>query len=125
MLAIAVFLCVAIGAIHSYLGERFILIRLFRQTQIPHLFGSDFFTKRTLRFAWHLTTVAWCGLAYLTWAVSRNPADLPQVVLQTVGWVFLISGAMALFASKGKHLSWLVFWTIAALVFYTTLTTDL
>jgi hypothetical protein len=116
MLAIAAGLCVAIGLVHSILGERFILTRLFRGSQIPPLFGSDFFTRRTLRFAWHLTTIAWLGLGYLVWAFSRAPADPEIVVLGTVFTVFFVSGAVALLASKGKHLSWIVFWAIAGLV---------
>ena len=52
-------LAVGVGLAHSYLGERYILTRLFRRTPLPPLFGSDTFTRRTLRFAWHITTVAW------------------------------------------------------------------
>lgn len=53
------------GVAHSWIGERYILIRLFRRTNLPHLFGSDVFTKRTLRFVWHLMTVAGWGFAGL------------------------------------------------------------
>ena len=116
MLVVAAGLCVAIGLVHSLLGERYILVRLFRRTPLPHLFGSDFFTRRTLRFAWHLTTIAWWGFGYLIWAISRAPADPTHVVLETVGVVFSLSGAVALVASRGKHLSWIVFWAIAGLV---------
>jgi len=56
-LAAAALLIPALGAAHSVLGERYILIRLFRRSDLPKLFGSDTFTRRTLRFAWHLTTV--------------------------------------------------------------------
>jgi len=41
----AAVLALAIGLAHSWLGERYILIRLFRRQNIPHLFGSDDFTK--------------------------------------------------------------------------------
>jgi hypothetical protein len=121
VLIVAAVLCLAIGFIHSYLGERFILIRLFRNSQIPHLFGSDYFTKRTIRFAWHLTTIAWWGLGYLVWSISQGTANLEHDVLNTVGVVFLLSGAFAITATRGKHLSWVVFWSIAGLVFYNVL----
>lgn len=117
MLTLAAVLCVAIGVIHSLLGERYILVRLFREPRIPHLFGSDTFTKRTLRFAWHLTTIAWWGFGYLIWAVSREAADPKNAALTTVGVVFFVTGAVALIASRGRHLSWIVFWAIAGLVF--------
>ena len=48
----AAFLVVAVGIAHSYLGERYILIRLFRHEDLPKLFGSTEFTILTLRFAW-------------------------------------------------------------------------
>lgn len=46
------------GIAHSYLGERYILTRLFRRDDLPRLFGGTAFTTATLRFAWHLTTIA-------------------------------------------------------------------
>ncbi|SFD42135.1 hypothetical protein [Pseudoalteromonas denitrificans] len=65
MLVIAAILLFIMALVHSYLGERYILIRLFRRDNLPHLAGSDFFTKGTLRFAWHITSFAWIGLAVL------------------------------------------------------------
>ena len=64
------------GVAHSYLGERYILIRLFRRQDLPHLFGSDVFTRRTLRVAWHLTSIAWWGSAFLFWALGKGSAPL-------------------------------------------------
>ena len=52
----------AIGLTHSVLGDRYVLIRLFRRP-LPKLFGGEWFTRRTLGFAWHLTTLAWWGAA--------------------------------------------------------------
>jgi hypothetical protein len=118
MLVVAASLCFGIGLAHSYLGERYILIRLFRGSRSPQLFGSDFFTKRTLRFAWHITTLSWWGMGYLLLAISRDVPDLAREVLVTVGVVFLLSGVIAFVFSKGKHLSWIVFGLIAGLVLY-------
>ncbi len=56
----------------------------------------------------------------MVWAVSREVTDLENAVLVTVLFVFLVSGAVALVASKGKHLSWVVFWAIAGLVYAAT-----
>lgn len=74
----AIVMIVALGAAHSVLGERYILMRLFRRADLPHLFGSDDFTKRTLRFAWHLTTVAWSGMAAVVWYAARGDATGPS-----------------------------------------------
>jgi hypothetical protein len=51
------------GLAHSVLGERYVLMRLFRRTDLPKLFRGAELTIRTLRFAWHLTTIAWQGAA--------------------------------------------------------------
>ena len=56
MLQLAALLLALLGIAHSVLGERYILTRLFRR-ELPKLFGGPEFTKNTLRFAWHLTTV--------------------------------------------------------------------
>ncbi|MDN4502372.1 hypothetical protein QX776_08155 [Alteromonadaceae bacterium BrNp21-10] len=113
MLLIAGLLTLMIGLVHSYLGERYILIRLFKRDGIPHLFGSDVFTKQTLRFAWHITTIAWWGLAAIMFTYANSQAVSRQSILQIIAVVFLISGLIALIASKGKHLSWLCFFVIA------------
>jgi hypothetical protein len=100
---------------HSVLGERYILIRLFKRENLPHLFGGDWFTKRTLRFAWHITSVAWLGLAGVLVALAPGvPAR--AALLQVVAATFLCSAAIAAIGSRGKHLSWVVFTAIALLV---------
>ncbi len=114
-LAAAASLAFAIGLAHSWLGERYILTRLFRR-ELPKLFGNDWFTKRTLRFAWHLTTVAWWGFGALLLVVrSRHGSALGPSVLWVIVAVFATSGAVALVASRGRHLAWIVFLAIALL----------
>jgi hypothetical protein len=120
MLGVAAALCVLIGTIHSYLGERFILIRLFRNQNIPQLFGSDYFTKRTLRFAWHITTVAWFGFGYILFVISQGNENITRAVLFTISIAFFITGALAFGFTRGRHISWLVFWTIAGLSYFAT-----
>lgn len=107
-------LTVGIGIAHSWLGERYILIRLFRRGELPVLFGGTEFTQNTLRFAWHITTLAWIGFA----AILISMAD-GNVTGRTIG---LIVGAtfgahfiVALVASRGRHYSWIVFLAIAVL----------
>ncbi len=121
MLQTAALLLFLIGLVHSYLGERYILIRLFRSGKVPHLFGSDAFPKGTLRFAWHMTTFAWWGFAYLLLAIAYGSADLQGAVLKVVAAVFLLTGLLAFGFTKGRHLSWLVFWTVAGLAYYVSL----
>ncbi|MBA2731434.1 MAG: hypothetical protein H0U54_00940 [Acidobacteria bacterium] len=113
----AAVLAIAIGVAHSWLGERFILTRLFRRQNIPHLFGSDDFTKRTLRFAWHLTTVAWFGAAALLVILASFPTDAAaRIISGAIAATFLASAVVALIGSRGRHLSWVIFLMIAGLV---------
>lgn len=64
MLFVAALLTFAVGVAHSVLGEKFILMRMPEKTTTK---------TRTLRFAWHLTTVAIILIAsrgrHLAWPV--------------------------------------------------------
>lgn len=115
-------LSVGIGAAHSYLGERYILIRLFRRQDLPKLFGSDQFTRRTLRFAWHLTTMAWWGFgALLVLMAAAVPGGRAwQEVGAVVAAVFALSAVITLVGSRGRHLAWLAFLVIALAAWYGT-----
>ncbi len=108
-------LATAVAFLHSYLGERYILIRLFRRPDLPHLFGNDVFTKRTLRFAWHLTSIAWLGFAVLLLALASDSAadSSTRTPLIVVQWTFTVSAVYAFGASRGRHLSWVLFLGIA------------
>jgi hypothetical protein len=113
-LLLAAGLVLLLGLAHSCLGERYILIRLFRRSDLPHLFGSDLFTRRTLRFAWHLTTVAWWGLAALLLVLSRPAVAPSRGALGLVVVATACASALITFVgSRGRHLAWLVFLAIA------------
>lgn len=113
-LYVAAFLIAAVSLAHSWLGERYILMRLFRRDDLPKLFGSADFTIRTMRFAWHLTSVAWLGLAGVLLLVAHPPI-VPQELGLVVGVTFVLHGVIALGASRGRHYAWVVFLAIAAL----------
>lgn len=117
MYYLAAILLVVIGIAHSYLGERYILIRLFRKGDLPKLYGGTVFTKNTLRFAWHLTTVAWFGFAFLLIHLSGGLLS-ENVVGDIIAFTFLVHGIVSLVGSKGKHFSWPVFIIIGIVVFY-------
>ena len=116
LLLAAVALIVTISVAHSYLGERYILKRLFRRDNLPRLFGGDWFTKRTLRFAWHLTSIAWLGLGAIAAALPTGPTTASgSLGLRIIALTFAAHAIVAVVASRGKHLSWLVFGAIAIL----------
>lgn len=108
-------LCAGVALAHSYLGERYVLIRLFRRTDLPHLFGSDLFTRRTLRFAWHLTSVAWLGFGALLVVAARGAEAAGPDGLRVVAATFAASALVTFAGSRGRHLAWLAFAAIAAL----------
>jgi hypothetical protein len=115
VLLTALILIISIGLIHSYLGEKYILMRLFRQP-LPKLFGDDSFTKQTLRFVWHLLTVAWFGLAaVLVLAHTDNASN--SNLLNAIAITFAVTAITALVASRGRHLSWIVFSAISILCY--------
>lgn len=115
-LYVAAFLAAALGVGHSILGEQYILVRLFRRS-LPKLFGSDRFTARTLRFAWHITTVAWFGFAALLLQLAGGEPSRSGA-LQAIGWTFMASALLPLVITRGRHLSWLVLSVIGAIALY-------
>jgi hypothetical protein len=120
MLFIGCLLALFIGFVHSALGERYILTRLFRRSDLPKLLGSDWFTKRVLRFAWHLTTLAWWGFAAILYALSRPNDNIVDEILLIIAVVFLLSGIMSGVFTRGKHFSWVIFFAISAICWHAT-----
>ncbi len=110
----AAVLTVGIGAAHSWLGERYILIRLFRRDDLPQLFGGTEFTKNTLRFAWHITTLAWIGFAAILVSIAEGALTTRTTGL-IIGATFGAHFVVALVASRGKDYSWVIFLAIAVL----------
>ncbi|MGY0560414.1 MULTISPECIES: hypothetical protein [unclassified Luteimonas] len=106
-----------LGLAHSLLGERYILIRLFRRDHLPRLFGGTAFTIRTLRFAWHITTVAWWGMAVLLWQAASGDLGRSQL-LTVLGWTMLLSGMLPLVMTRGRHLSWVVLFFVGGLALW-------
>lgn len=119
-LLVAAGLAVLLAVAHSYLGERYILIRLFRREGLPKLFGATEFTRRTLRFAWHLTSIAWLGFAALLGqAGSYRPTERGEVGA-VLSVVFGVSGLVTLVASRGRHLAWPIFLAVSGLAWWGT-----
>lgn len=114
MILIASITLILVGIAHSYLGERYILTRLFKRDNIPHLFGTDEFTKGTLRFCWHVMSLAAFGFAAILFAVSADDT----FVLNVIGTVFLLSALLSIYFTRAKHLSWIAFLLISAICFW-------
>jgi hypothetical protein len=112
MLQVAAVLIVFLGIAHSVLGERYILTRLFRRN-LPELFGGQEFTRDTLRFAWHLTTLLAFALGTLLWLLAGSPA--PELLVRVLGGFLVASGFLPLVMTRGRHLSWMVLFAAGGL----------
>jgi hypothetical protein len=116
MLLLAAALLFLTGLAHSYLGERYILGRLFKRGGLPKLFGGTEFTQGTLRFAWHITTIAWWAIALLLLLAHGGSLSVTNV-LHVIAATALASAVLPIVFTRGKHLSWAIFALVAALVF--------
>lgn len=112
MLYTAAALVAFLGIAHSLLGERYILVRLFKR-DLPKVLGNTEFTRRTLRFAWHLTTVLALGIAALL--VQLAGGAPPRSLVHTAGWTLVLAGLLPLIHTRGVHLSWIVLMTAGGL----------
>lgn len=112
LLYLAAALVAGLGIAHSVLGERYIISRLLRR-DLPRLFGGDQFTKQTLRFAWHITTIAWFALAVILVAAGgASSTPFRSVTLKTIAIAAGVSALFPLCFTRGRHLSWVVFLAI-------------
>jgi hypothetical protein len=105
-LLLAATLAVVLGAVHSYLGERYLLARLFRRGPTAPHFEADAFSRRILRLVWHLISVAWWGGAALFVVLGRGDA---QAGVRVLAATFLVSGVITAAVSRGRHLAWILF----------------
>ncbi len=95
---------IALALAHSVLGEKYILIRPFKQ-DLPKLFSDDSFTKQTLRFARHALTIVWWAIAAL---LLLAPASAEQVIGSTVVAALGATALVTIVISRGRHVSWVV-----------------
>lgn len=95
-----------LAALHSFLGERLLVGPLLAVDPWPALRIGRTLGRQTLRFAWHLTSVAWLGLGVLL----LGPADSGALfVPAVVGAVLLASGIFTFATTRGRHFAWAPF----------------
>lgn len=103
-LATAMYLILALA--HSWLGERDVVRPLLRASWdigLPRAFAAPL-----LRWAWHLTSLAWvAAAAILAWAAAGHP--VASVLLDVVAGLALASAAVIGVALRGAHPAWAVF----------------
>lgn len=115
MLELAAALLLLMGLAHTVLGEHYLLMPLGRRDNLPKLFGDARFALATLRFVWHLISVAWAALAYQLVVAAQGEVGRQQL-LGSIGIACLVSALLPLWLTRGRHLSWLVFLLVGGLV---------
>ena|SRR5215510_11207631 len=112
-LLIAAVLTFLLGATHSVLGQRLIMRPLFG-AELPKLLGSSRFMRRTVGFAWHLTTVLMWGIAALLLNMSLGTSSFISA-REIIGCIFVVCAVLSFVTTRGKHFSWIIFGVIALL----------
>ncbi len=108
----AAVLLVLIGAMHSVLGEILFIRPLIAHESWPVFAEGRTFNERTLRFAWHLTT-----LAFWAFAALLALYDFPSAIFDVVTGTMLAMAVLTYGVSRGTHFAWAVFLAIAACTF--------
>ena len=104
-----------IGAIHSYLGERYVLQPILALPNLPKLGGSRDYMASVLRFAWHLTSVAWWGTSITLVLMWRGQGV--AAIGATLAATFAIHGGIILSTKNGtRHPAWPLFLLCAAAI---------
>jgi hypothetical protein len=115
-LAAAAGLTVIIGIVHSWLGEIKIVTPLVAGPQRAPLMEKSAFARKIVRFAWHITTLAWWGFAAILAAFASGPlGGHDRIVLAAISATFIISGLISLIISRGRHIAWPLFFAIGGL----------
>jgi hypothetical protein len=115
-LFLAAGLTFAIGAVHSWLGERRLLGPLLSPQTRQGVLADSAFARQVIRFAWHVTTIAWWGIGAILMVLAFSPATGGgRLSAAIIAVTFLVTGGVILATSRGRHLAWPVFLAIAGL----------
>jgi hypothetical protein len=119
-LAVAAGLLAALAFAHSWLGERIILQPLLASRFDVGGPRRSAFIRRTLRFAWHLTSLFMLGFGGILAALAGAAPERAGVfILEVAGATFIVSAAITFSASKGRHPAWLPLLIAGALSWWT------
>ena len=118
-LAAAALLMAAIGAVHSFLGERMVFRRM-RTGGIVPVNGAPVLREghvRILWVSWHLVTVfGWCVALTLWWLADVRNAHLAAALPTQAAALALLAGALlVLVGTRGRHPGWIGLLVAAAL----------
>jgi len=116
MLEVSAILLVLVGAMHSFLGGARLIRPLLANEDFPSVLGSQRNGRLTLWFGWHALSFFWWAQAIVLWRMAVDITEVGQTTLIAWSASCAAIGLTALVMSKGKHLSWVFFLPIAALL---------
>jgi hypothetical protein len=107
-----------LAALHSYIGETRLLQPLLAMPDLPVFQGNMDYTRAVLRWAWHLTSLAWLGVAAIFIAVTQIPFMARALIGDVLACCLGLSAIIVVVVTRGRHVAWLFFLvsTICALV---------
>ncbi len=115
-------LIIILALAHSALGEWKLLSQLKNDSLpsingIPALFKSGGFSKNTIRFVWHITSVFGLSLAVILLHFSSlNALGTTELfIVKIISASMLLAGLITLILTKGAHMGWILFFAIGIL----------
>ena len=102
-----------LAILHSYAGEIRLLRPLLQGNDLPTLNDSIDYTKVILRWAWHLTSLAWFGFGAIFLGLMQVAPDERRLPLLILTGILALSGVIVLIVTRGRHPAW-IFFLIAA-----------
>jgi len=114
----AALLTVAVSIVHSWIGERRLIGPLLAIEPRTGVLKSAFL-RQVLRHAWHITSLAWTGMAVVLAALAVAPqGEAGRIAIIGIGVTFLLHGVAILALSRGRHIAWPAFLAIGALCLF-------
>ena len=122
-LVIAAWLCVALGLVHSALGE-FLIFRHLRNpgALIPTRVAPPLKERhiRILWASWHVVSILGWTIAIVLYLLSVSESSGQTKVLDACALGTFLSSLLVLDATKGKHPGWIALTVITYLIFINT-----
>ncbi len=103
LLLTAALLLIVTSAVHSIVGERRLLGPVLARRE--GILKSSL-ARFVLRFAWHITSVAWAVIALILLALVLDPPAVRWWAAAATGATFTAIGAFTAISSRGRHIGW-------------------
>lgn len=116
LLFLAGLLSIAVGFIHSVLGEYLIFKKLREESLVPAIAAPPL-GERNIRIiwaTWHLASVFGFAMGAMLIYLSRL-TDVPAFIVDSIAASMCIGGLLVFIATKAKHPGWVGIMVVAVL----------